>query len=1857
MTKHNDPQVGDIIKVRISSINPEIGAFATMPNGRDGLIRLYDVAWSNQKKILSTLFEGEVLEVKVIKQLPDGKLNLSRKELMPNPRTLEVGTIYTLPIKSIESFGILVHLGDYTALIPKKEYNDAYFSVGDKIISVVIDNTYDEEKHRNNIIMSVLELHAHFAKVHTLNEHIKCVFKKRVQKDNNVSAVVVADEIYEFTVPLKRFVEPYKSRLIDDEIECGEEFDFIFEKFNEKLRAVVLDMRPIEKEREKAQVEALLSVIHEGDIVDAIVEKVTDRNAVVSIVGTNVQCSIDRDELSPNKVIRASDEVFQGEHIRVAFLGVENKKLKFSRRFFVKDKYNEDLYDMSLEELLETMDLKINRFIGKLIELNSSYFLSELITTGHEDDEQDGKLLTDPINGKNIIVIVDNRLRNFFTVGNYYEVELTLAWKDYRIEQGTPYMFSVNSNNIKEVNNPYKESVSLSFKQHTSPNTNTSVANLLEEVGQNLYTSKKRMFFELLQNADDAAPKNGVQVKVRINDNFFLLTHDGFSFNRHDFESITSAAKSTKSAKKTKTGYKGIGFKSVFTNSESVFIKSGGYKFSFDRNLPIYRDFKKFYFIVNDIENDEVKQTEFLHKYAKYSREFNGVKDIPWQLLPVGLETYAENEVGFLLKQRENVAIALKMDEETLSEYYDAIREVFNEPRFMLFLRNTSRVQLLDKDECLTIQKNVNDDSNIISLVNSFTESHFKEDYTIFTVDNLAVDDSQFAQANVLLRRKERINNRGEKEYYFVKLDENGNEQNEVPGIPDRIASATETSISFAIRLDEDGQIVPTGKNEFSLYAYLPMNEHRFKFPFFLNADFIPKSDREGISDNPWNYFLFYSIGKAIVKMISEIASTSHPQYLKLLPSKKMPTETQDVKLLAEAFNRGYEEGLEEYEYIIDDLGNKVKSENIIYDKSGLAELIGYENFYTLVGTEKRLPYEELDSAILSHDIFGVECITKDNLEDILRNNLDNVNSWIDSTTDECRNSFYQWIAENEDCHDIVEVIHVFKFADSWYTINDISLEEKQVVTTKTYLPILPILDELGFSCSTNIFEDHPLEELLCDSVQSDKDLFCEIQKLDVTALDFEKRLLLFKTTSLFAGIADATLKSWAIFKNVEGYFAELKDMLQYDETAPSWLNRFILCKEESCDDLSKYTVKKEDTYSSIIVPNIDTIIEKIGIYEVYIKYSTVWQSELTLSLIHNNVDDIISVVEQDKDVAQSEYILATEELSLQSSSEYDSDSFEYRWMQLAAKSDKCAAHARSIITIDNEGLDKYNLKDDFSVTIGNRKLKFYLSKLLSSYSSSLTLSKVSEKFSSINGYDKIFAQREAEPTTVRNQLYNHLKASNSLTSSEQFCFLIAYRASQGYHFFDNTLKPYIKVNDPKTFLEILDRCLSLDLSAVLSGVLNNGGVAYPFSRLIGTYYNCNDYTLESEQTPQFIVDWADTPEKVDFLNDLGLHNDQSKEITRRKSFKEDKADNIWNITDSNIIRTFFDWVKEAFELPITSDNQVSILEGLYQSLKLVGTYDESDFSSSIEWDNALYREWKEGSNIRISILEGKLPYRGIYNKTYLFKGYTGDYTYFSSSRTIYITTDREPASVLADVYSDSRLKSPFTKDDWNKIFLVSADVVQEKDERIAELERLLEEFRNNSPEDDSDVPGHGKYTERDNTDPETRIQINREARFAAKDYLDSLEDFDCSEWDPDSSSQIVKNEIKYKGKPITIAVTSSMGRKLYLHPWVFAEIMEDPDNLLLNYGADKRIHSLRFEDVFMDNPNVNLIFDMDVINPSHIAELANKYRGSKRTCFVIENPKYSQSDAIQSFGLNEKKENGFVDVNFNDDDIFDFLN
>ena len=193
------------------------------------------------------------------------------------------------------------------------------------------------------------------------------------------------------------------------------------------------------------------------------------------------------------------------------------------------------------------------------------------------------------------------------------------------------------------------------------------------------------------------------------------------------------------------------------------------------------------------------------------------------------------------------------------------------------------------------------------------------------------------------------------------------------------------------------------------------MNEHRFKFPFYVNADFIPKSDREGVqSDNPWNYFLFYSIGKSIVKMVESIASVDEPEYLKLLPIREFVSTSQDTSMLVDSFNKGYKETLQKTPLIINDENEKVKLDSIVIDTSGLSLSIGNEEFYKLLGINKRLPSMEINSDILTQGLFGVDCVSVDTAFNILSRNIQNVNNWIVTSSPDVRMSFYSWISKDK---------------------------------------------------------------------------------------------------------------------------------------------------------------------------------------------------------------------------------------------------------------------------------------------------------------------------------------------------------------------------------------------------------------------------------------------------------------------------------------------------------------------------------------------------------------------------------------------------------------------------------------------------------------------------------------------------------------------------------------------------------------------------------------------------------------------------------------------------------------------------
>jgi hypothetical protein len=75
-----------------------------------------------------------------------------------------------------------------------------------------------------------------------------------------------------------------------------------------------------------------------------------------------------------------------------------------------------------------------------------------------------------------------------------------------------------------------------------------------------------RQIFELLQNADDAAPdgdKTLVDVKIELIGNIFKIQNSGIPFSAEGIASLMYPNTSTKSLQRGKIGHKGLGFRAV----------------------------------------------------------------------------------------------------------------------------------------------------------------------------------------------------------------------------------------------------------------------------------------------------------------------------------------------------------------------------------------------------------------------------------------------------------------------------------------------------------------------------------------------------------------------------------------------------------------------------------------------------------------------------------------------------------------------------------------------------------------------------------------------------------------------------------------------------------------------------------------------------------------------------------------------------------------------------------------------------------------------------------------------------------------------------------------------------------------------------------------------------------------------------------------------------------------------------------------------------------------------------------------------------------------------------------------------
>lgn len=999
----------------------------------------------------------------------------------------------------------------------------------------------------------------------------------------------------------------------------------IFKDFNKKqlvLSIPSIDPTIIEEKKAKTPFELFKDSLVPGEsIVQGKVVFLEKDCVTLHVIHNDNKFSvyIKKDDLAWESIQNASDVVFLGEELSIRFLCFEKGKLYFDLKWQQQDIYPQELFYLDTEGLLSVLNIRENKFVAKVTLAyrkneettdNEVYaaFATNIVAAGENDNSS---LLVDPYSGTNIMAYVPYKYAYGLENGKYYLFSLIAAQQAKREEKHRPFMFTAQLENAIPVLDPYKELVEKSFKENKIPKSNRESASYLKEIGADMYTDRDRMFYELLQNADDASSKRGVKVMVQMKDNYLIFTHDGLSFSRQDFRSIVSTANSTKRLDRKKTGYKGIGFKSVFTDSEKVYIKTGGFFFVFNKSAELFNNFRAFYKYVNPLYTEEQLKI-FFEDNIEYEKEFEGVDHLPWQLLPFWVEECPNQLQGTTFSRNCNVAIALDMGV-TSEKYKNTIRGIIQKPRFMLFLRNTLRIQFEDKKwDILSIAKHVNSATNVVTLKNSFANNEHEVSYIVRDGNDIPVTNDSFKGCDIpLLKERKEVSGR-EKWYMFQIID---TMPVPITSIPERIIAADTTTISYAFMLDDNGHAICIPDKTPSLYAYLPMEDRRYLFPFFINADFELSSNRqEAKRVSAWNEFLFYNIGKKIVSWVSTIASASHPSYLSLLPSSFFTEELEEGKIdrLASQFNRGYKEALLGTAFILNDKDKLVTQKEVVIDESGFANIIGVEDFCNLIDTEKRMLHRKIDAIPLSNRTIFTE------IEHIQTNVfIDKVfepskrfkllRFWC-SIPSSIRTLTLTHIAgmpgNKKNLNDYIEDIPAYTYTGRLISFKKLLKSNSIILRSEAIEGIEDIVEKLGFLITDETESEHPFHSKVEESMKGYSNHVFEMIKSRTSnndsLLSASDRYKLFNHfIAPKRNISHDSLAVWGIFCNQIGVNTPLCHLTHIDSSLYNEVTRqFVIAEEEYNNGprvIDRYLMKEKDQYQGIILENWEVLVAEIG--------------------------------------------------------------------------------------------------------------------------------------------------------------------------------------------------------------------------------------------------------------------------------------------------------------------------------------------------------------------------------------------------------------------------------------------------------------------------------------------------------------------------------------------------------------------------------------------------------------------------------------------------------------------------------------
>ena len=350
------------------------------------------------------------------------------------------------------------------------------------------------------------------------------------------------------------------------------------------------------------------------------------------------------------------------------------------------------------------------------------------------------------------------------------------------------------------------------------------ISNLLDTVSSDIYSESQRFIFELIQNADDAASGNENEMQFDFHSDCLMISHNGRPFDKADINAITHAGKGTKELDQAKTGYKGIGFKSVFGKSDKVHVFSDGYNFRFDR------------------------------KYIKQS--FNGVK-MPWQIIPIWTDKDEFPESSrTILSSGYNVCMVVEL--KNTNGLINDLNELLSNGKILLFLRKIVKISVsVDGEHKFSIEKETITKEKHFDEVSILKNKIETSRWIIKIFENIPID----TKAQSELQQDEKT--------------------------PDKLKKAKFTEISFAARI-EKGRIKALKGEDSLIFTYLPTKVFDFEFPFLVNGNFLTNASREAIhEDRFWNQWLFKNIGIKIFDWLELLSMSKYKyQILHLLPNR-----------------------------------------------------------------------------------------------------------------------------------------------------------------------------------------------------------------------------------------------------------------------------------------------------------------------------------------------------------------------------------------------------------------------------------------------------------------------------------------------------------------------------------------------------------------------------------------------------------------------------------------------------------------------------------------------------------------------------------------------------------------------------------------------------------------------------------------------------------------------------------------------------------------------------------------------------------------------------------------------------------